>query len=790
MARTRTRAGWGKTSGAVQAPPPTTTTWTVAPSLAFASGQNQSVNVAASLPASYTAGGTFGVSASGLPLPSNLTISAAGVVSDSGATAGAVSGVVLSYHEPGALSTLTLNTGAVSGTLPYMATVFPAEGAVTSSETVVSPTDLNLRASVLSRWPDNSARVVVVSGEMLLSANSTQTVVLRAGAPAAGSALTAARVGQLITSLAFNFGAVGSATLSNFSSPEVIWWSNERVICARYRQAIGSGGLEAVIDIHAFSSNRAFVEVVIENGKMSSSAPVSPGNKSYTGATVVLNGSTMATLGNPATTNYRGTPLFQSQQHEVFRAQYCSGWVGGDPLVEPTHDALSIQMHPLFFKMARTSNVNFLTQNYSEFAGVTQPYASDVYVPWTWGRQRGAGMGNGGDHDSIGALTKWDTQYQQSGDKYARRASIANALAILTYNINYRDSSTGFVNTIGAVGAKNRNGGSWPENTLEPSFEVAHHPATGLMAFLCRPSPVFIELAQKVALWNGTWVGSGQFNKYFQTRGRAWCSRSLGHAIFLTPTTTNNANVTAWATDAQASLASNITNQLMPFKNDASNLLGITLSGDPGQYIDNSAETVGFQEAMWQSHWVGCETHKLAQSKILSGTAQTELSSFADWALLQPVRYVNESAAGEWRFVRHKTTCGRQNWDANNGVAWGSGVYYGPTTDAFNTWSQAHAWFMVDGPPTVSGPWYVTTDTGLGTYENSYVGSGFSIDTAANASYNYVTHFWSAFCMAVERGVTGADTAWATVNANITNMSTWLDGYRADPRQGCYPRNK
>ncbi len=28
------------------------------------------------------------------------------------------------------------------------------------------------------------------------------------------------------------------------------------------------------------------------------------------------------------------------------------------------------------------------------------------------------------------------------------------------------------------------------------------------MAFMCRPSPVFIEIAQKIAVWNGTWASN------------------------------------------------------------------------------------------------------------------------------------------------------------------------------------------------------------------------------------------------------------------------------------------
>ncbi len=56
------------------------------------------------------------------------------------------------------------------------------------------------------------------------------------------------------------------------------------------------------------------------------------------------------------------------------------------------------------------------------------------------------------------------------------------------------------------------------------------------MAFMCRPSPVFIEIAQKIVVWNGTWASNdGTFATSYETRGKAWGIRSLAHAIFLTP---------------------------------------------------------------------------------------------------------------------------------------------------------------------------------------------------------------------------------------------------------------
>jgi hypothetical protein len=44
--------------------------------------------------------------------------------------------------------------------------------------------------------------------------------------------------------------------------------------------------------------------------------------------------------------------------------------------------------------------------------------------------------------------------------------------------------------------------------------------------------------------------------------------------------------------------------------------------------------------------------------------------------------------------------------------------------------------------------------------------------------------------VAVERNVEGAGTAWTKVTNGITNLSTWANGFAAEPRYNRYPRNR
>ena len=527
------------------------------------------------------------------------------------------------------LPTLTLHP-TQSGTGPYTAAVYPLEGLVPAGQSLDSPDDPNARSTVISRWPDGSAAVVVVAGEAALTLGTSKQIRLRTAA-ANSNALTFARVGQLVSNVTVDCGTAGSATLTDFSTPSKVWWANERVICCRYRAPVGTHPtLEAVVDVHAFSSNRALVEVVVENCKMATATPVAPAAVSYTAA-VSVNGAAVATVGS---TNAPGGT------HQAFRAWYASGWVGGDPGIDVTHDTGSMQAHPLFFKTWKQG-------------GSMAGYASDAYRPWRVGRHPARNMGAGGDAAQIGPLPKWEVQYLQTGDNQARRAVIASALSVLTFNVNYRDSGTGLVPTFDQLANKNQQlvgtdaARAWPNSRSEPTWEVAHHPAAGLMAFMCRPSPVFIEIAQKIAVWNGTWSSyDGTFGTYYQTRGKAWCVRSLAHAIFLTP------DADSWKQPARSALFRNA--QLLKiFQDDPKSVLGFVWDYSPTNLVDFVAVHggTGFTQPLWMHHYLVTELHKAASAKLLAGAEQSALVAVADWVAAQPVRYVNEAEGGEWRIL-------------------------------------------------------------------------------------------------------------------------------------------
>jgi hypothetical protein len=631
-----------------------------------------------------------------------------------------------------------------AGGLPFTATVLPLPGQLPQGQTLVSADDGALAASVVARWPDQSAAVVVVASSGSFAAGETRSLRLQAQAATGTGALDAGRIGQLLASVIVDAGSAGRIELRDFAQPERLWWANARTVCARYRSALVAAAwrLEVVVDVQAFDTAHAFVEVVVENGSMLSSAPAKPAAATY-GAQVLINGQAVATVASS------GAP---EGQHVAFRAWYASGWIGGDPGLRATQAHTDLQAHPLLFKCDRAG-------------GDMAAYANDGYVVWGSGRQRASVMGAGGDHPSIGPLPLWEAQFLQTGDPRAARAVEASALAVLGYNLNYRDSATGLVPTFEQLAGRSMQF-NWPVSygiNDRMSWEVAHHPAAGLMAFVCRPSPVYIELAQKVAVWNGTWstwggTATGVFGRPYQGRGRAWCMRSLAHALLLTP------DGLPWKAAARESLAANVS-YLGSWRSDAKARLGAVWGETAAIPQDSAPNRPGFQEPLWFHHYLAAELHKIARAGLLSGAAQAELASLADWACLQPVRWINEQPNGSWRYVPYTYTLGR---DA-------------ATLDSMATYGEQSAWAHSDTPPAVGGPWMSFGDYKADRYAQ------YTANPTAGAYYP--SYLWAALVAAVERGVPGSAAAWSTVQSQLSNLNNWRDGFAADPRWGAAPRN-
>ncbi len=656
-------------------------------------------------------------------------------------------------------TSLVLGPVEGAGATAYAATLLPLPGQVPAAATVSSPDDTSMAAAVLSRWPDGSAAVIVVGGVAQATGAAGQSLrVATAAAASAPAPLTPARVGQLVQSVQVAFGSLGTATLTQFGSPERVWWAHGQSICARYRvPAPGHATLEAVIDIQAFAADCALVEVVVENSRMNSANPVRPGNASYTAEVFVNSRSVGSARSSDAP---EGT-------HAAFRAWHVSAWVGTQRRVPATQLHTDLQKHPLFFRVDQPG-------------GDMSFYASDRYTPWGAVRQRPSNMGGTGDHPGIGPLARWDSHFLQSGSPLAANSVEANALAILGFNLCYRDSSTGLVPNAAQLVGRDRHynwpGTDNPEDRL--CWETAHHPGAGLMAFVCRPSPVFIEIAQRIVVMNATWSGggldgfnmagwggtgitdsTGVYGYWYQTRGRAWGLRSLVHATFLTPETPHGQ---AWRDGGKYWLNLNRIYLAEWSRKPAAAALNVFWDYAPNDPASHGSGA--WQVAGWQNHFLITELHKAASARLLAGTEQTALDGLADWAAMLPVRWVNEQPDGGWRYITYTQKIAPQ---------------VNPNAPLPANWGTVMRQFVSAAPPSVAGPISVL-DGATSEYAT------FGTNTTAGAFYPSI--WWAALVAAVERNVPGAAQAWNTVQTQSTNLATWRRGFVNEPRWGASPR--
>lgn len=782
-------------------------------SLSFIVGNQTPFNVAATGPASYTAGGVYGTDPAGTPLPAGMGFTEGGSLTVGAATVANVSGIRFAYYEPGALPVLTLYNNSITGTLPYMATWFPHEGVVPAGYNAVSPEDPTLRGAVITTWPDGSARVIVLAGSTdFASANISKTITLRVGQPT-GNNLTTTDIVASVQSITVNFGTPITLNLTT-ANHDRIWWQSPQVICARYRIPItNKGDMEAVIDIHTFAGGRSFVEFVIENCKVNStlSSVSIPAVQSYTGATLAINGgAAVATLGMPTHHTWGGNDVYLTEVHRGLRAVYVGAWVLGgvatpirgasDPFVEVVHDAASVQALHVFpgkAPRARTYNAQTGTSvaeyQYGKATGpVTQAYQLDLYAPWDYGRNKGSYMGAPG---GIRQIPIGDWQYVQLPDRWTRRAVIASTLGLLSFPINYRDSTTHDVPTWAQIGSKQRSSlKTWPEDEVTnsitgpyPDYEGAHQPGYGLLAFMCQPSPVFIELMQKICCWNGSWSAPVSAPNYAQTRQRAWLLRNAIHTLYITP------DGHPYKSSAEQSLAGYIS-YLDQFRTsgrfELGVFMGVTITSQEDARYSPTTGVEGFQAGPWQQSWVMLECVRAHRTKIHSNaTTRALIKTVADWQTSWVINWVNDRVAAgtdSWKFFCQYPTVGRYSSTTQ---------FFTADPDCFTNWDEADQWSFTDYPPPAVTTWWCSDAAGANFPEQPLNGTkpkySNYVPFGGSPFYDYAAYTWPAFCAAAESGLPGADEMWATIKAGITNLGAYLNSTATDPNHKCaWPRNK
>ena len=677
-----------------------------------------------------------------------------------------------------------------------------------AGSSIVSPDDPTLRASILSAWPDGSAQVAVVAGTTSAASGASKSIRLQAGA-SSGSALTPADIQSRFSAggIQVDFGG-GVQALTDFNKPDWIWWANPQVICARYRLPCGLGALEAAIDVHALAGGRAFVEVVIENGKTNCDAATvtAPILQKYTGATVAVNGTTIATVSSPTAGMLiprcrRGAYTYEQSYdgHEAGRAWYCSAWVsngvataeGGasDPQIEVTHDTTYLSKVPFFFGRAVESAENLQTK-------YTQSY--DAYEPWAVCRLRLPGIATAGDDQELAAYSMTQSDYIVSGNKYVRRAVLESTKAALTTHISYRHTTDGKVPTPAQSNGKTAWTApyTWPRSpNTAPTFpdNASHIPSLGVVAFLCRPSPFIIELVQKFATFRATNYGPGMTpttygsHNFEQPRSRAWMLRAYAQPILLTPDSdaTRKDGYRGWLYNSIVLNQQGLTQLWNPYNV----YMGATVAngGDVYDAAVNNPPMPNIQQSWFMINFNGIASHQVASMKPLRGADQALLEAHADGFARAHVKWLMDATGYEWRTIPYVFTVGIP---LGGGVQWSS---IDPGDGNLATKLKAdHA----GTPYTTPGAWKVDP---VGNQSFDVIPD--SNSAVGNATMNineptYGAQFFAALVAAVERDVPNAAAAWTKVygtngsDGGISNLMTWRNGMGYVPHWNYWPRNK
>lgn len=578
---------------------------------------------------------------------------------------------------------------------------------------------------VKTRWNDGSVKFAIASGRATLVANQPLTVVASAAtAPAGGTPLTAADIQSAGPAASVVIAGIGTVSLSTLlASPVRTWLSGPEMVEAHYRGAPGGDAHLAVwFHVRLYRGGRMFVRAFVENGNLD----LANADRTYV-TSVVVGGATVFDNGGAALV-HRGNTRWSA-----------GAWIGA------AADARAIEDTAY---LVRTR----LVPNYSAGAptAATLDSLSQSYVPFQRGNWTQV-MGDTGFQDQIGLLPRWDALYVTShGDARAHRSVLANARALGSYPLVWTDSATQRTPTPGGrpdwtVYGANQGGGT--QIGAGPlSWDIAHHGSGGYLAYLVSGDYEHLQtMADQSALcylMNSSGQGSGTARILRgQTRGVAWCLRTLSQYVAIAPTGDPIAN------DYRALLANNVAHWAGVVDGLGGGGLGYFYEYDVDLYAPGTI-------APWQQHF-------MMQSLGMG----SDLEPLADMAAYVRVR--------DWLYR-------------------GAVGILGPSAGYCFAYASAYNAKISSGGNEDPATWYPGwSQVFAATHGGAPCGNmllGSSGGDPASAAYGYWGNLLPAIAYAVEHNASGAIAAWG----RLTGASNWPtvvnSGFESVPNWGIAPR--
>ena len=505
------------------------------------------------------------------------------------------------------------------------------KGDIPAGSTVVSSQVATLQVTARNAWPDGSLKFALLAGRADLSAGTGLGVTLRraGSSSASGTALTTADLRRTAITAEVACGSYGTVAWAgaDWDAPFKTVASGPVMSSWIYRKAVGSDAhLVAWLEVRHFVGGSVEVLPWIENGYIN---VASPSNRSAT---------YRFTLGGSERFNAL-VDLKHHQRTPLVSGAALSYWAGTAGELTVQHDAL--------YMMASE-----LVPSYFTRSGATDGLVAALpaaYTPLQRGsfNYDGDSMASSGYQDPIGLLPQHDVLYLTADSPNVFAAVVRNGYSAGRWGIHYRDEATQrplrFTQHPTRVitdfqGFKDNGSSSTGTRTPvatggnPPTWDIAHSPCVGYMAYLVTGRWYFMEEVQFSTTAN--YLGNGDNTALrtgsqglvqtavdaWQTRSCAWDWRARVQALTVTPDDDVDLR-----SEFIRSVELNIDHFYGRYVAQPNNPYGWVM---PGEQYNGGLD----EGANWQQDFVTAAFGwSVAMDLPLSAAAKTKLNAFFQW---------------------------------------------------------------------------------------------------------------------------------------------------------------
>lgn len=588
------------------------------------------------------------------------------------------------------------------------------------------------QALIKKRWNDGSVKHAIISGEVQLEAAQPKRIDIFAAETESHStsSLTIEDLQAGHPEASVQLGERGTVLLSDLLSDEPfrIFLSGPEMIEAHYRSILtGDSPLMVWFHVRFYRGGKYWIRVIVENGSMDDQLK----STSYIpeikiGSTVIFNNDGTS-FTHPAHTRWmvEGWILPTNQISSTIQVKHHTEYL------------VQSQLVPNYWKRSPAAQVlNDLFKTYS-------PLKNGSLTP---------NMGETGFQEQIGLLPKWDSLLIASqGDTRALQSVLAHSSALNSYPIVWRDSNTNEIPKPTLWPSWVIQGGVYSISSGDLTWEVAHAPSEGYLAYLLTGDYWHYEtMALQTAtiyLSKSSDGGTG-LNKLLinQTRGTAWNLRTLAQYVALAPEESNGV-----LTEYQSLL----TRQLQYFKS-LKDKPGVNQLGYLYEY--NLAAYAPGVSAPWQQHFL---IQALGYGSNLEPLPNMNIwNEVRDWSYKGIIGILGDGTNGSFCFTKA----------ASYNITISKTTSTDPTT-WFQNWNQVQA------------ATFPSASTCANTLEGSSGGDPLSATTG------YWGNLLPAIAYAVDHQAPGATQAFHRIS-HTTNWNNLADsGFENVPNWGIVPQN-